>query len=313
MNYPFRLGRMAIRCPRCGHREFKPFVDAAGRILDPTCGRCNRELKCGYFLPPSRLPHRPRQTAAPAATILPPPHYIDPAMVQQSMQRTDATCPLALWFGRHFGADTARWVFDAYRVGVSRLYGGSPVFWLTDGWQRTRSGKIMAYGPDARRRRTQGRPAVTYVHSLLPDATGYNYRSCLFGAHLRSANRHASVLLVESEKTALYLACCLHRRGMLLRRYIPMATGGCACTCTTEALRDPHHRFHELAGATLVMLPDADATDKWTERREGFARVCASVRLIDLRTLARTPTDDIMDIILRRHTPPPLSITEKTS
>ncbi|MEZ3525149.1 MAG: hypothetical protein K1V77_06275 [Muribaculaceae bacterium] len=54
MNYPFRLGRMAIRCPRCGHREFKPFVDAAGRILDPTCGRCNRELKCGYFLPPSR-------------------------------------------------------------------------------------------------------------------------------------------------------------------------------------------------------------------------------------------------------------------
>ena len=47
MNYPFRLGRMAIRCPRCGHREFKPFVDAAGRILDPTCGRCNRELKCG--------------------------------------------------------------------------------------------------------------------------------------------------------------------------------------------------------------------------------------------------------------------------
>ena len=40
----FLLGRQKTICPRCGHRDFKPYIDmATGEPLDVNvCGRCNR-------------------------------------------------------------------------------------------------------------------------------------------------------------------------------------------------------------------------------------------------------------------------------
>ena len=52
--YRFTLGRQKTICPRCGHRDFKPYIDmATGEPLDVNvCGRCNRENSCRYHLRP---------------------------------------------------------------------------------------------------------------------------------------------------------------------------------------------------------------------------------------------------------------------
>lgn len=56
MTYRFSLGKILDRCPQCGRRTFKPYMDnATGLPLDAAaCGRCNREVKCRYHMTPAQ-------------------------------------------------------------------------------------------------------------------------------------------------------------------------------------------------------------------------------------------------------------------
>lgn len=301
----YHLGRKAIVCPACGRREFKPFVDASGALLHPSLGRCNRERRCGYFRSPRDLSdpdrrallrdHRPGRPPRPAPASLVPAAYVG-----RSIDHCAERNLLRRWFIGRFGFDTATDVMRRYGVGGSRLYGGAALFWLIDRSMRVRSGKIMAYDANAHRRRDLC-VATTYVHPLISPGRPFNFRACHFGAHTLSMAPDATVLLVESEKTALYLACLLRERGALFGRYTVLATGGSACGgYTADAAADPWHRAADLLGRHVVLLPDADATAKWRTLAAALRPICASVRLLDLSRLATAPTDDPMDILERR-------------
>lgn len=308
--YRYQLGRKAIRCPQCGRREFKPYVSTAdGSVLDPACGRCNREIKCGYSLSPreffarngrhtagrATLPPRPR-TAPPAAA---PPGMVPPHIVATSMARPAASEPLHALLAATFGADIAAAVAADYLFAAGRLHGRpAALYWLVDSQGRARSGKLMLYGADGHRLRCEsGPPATAYVHTRLQPH--FRYAQCYFGAHLLPRWPGAQVMVVESEKTALWLACMLRAR----RRWgsvVVVATGGSAGLAVDfTRILDSCYRANDLRGRHIVLAPDADATDKWLEAVPGLRRVCASVRLLDIRHLAVSPTDDPMDVALR--------------
>ena len=105
-----------------------------------------------------------------------------------------------------------------YRVGTSKHWPGSCVFWQTDINGSVRTGKVMLYDADNGKRVKLPFNHVTWVHSLLklPD---FNLRQCFFGEHLLPMNRGKPVAIVESEKTALVAA-------YYLPEYVWLASGG---------------------------------------------------------------------------------------
>jgi hypothetical protein len=327
-HYRYRLGRRATYCPQCGHREFKPYVDTQNndQPLDPSCGRCNREIKCAYHLTPSEFfrqnpGKRPglnnlaaalnaclaRLKPIRTASTLPTPWVT-------SSQRANANRDLLFqWLIQQFGLNIATTLCALYSVGHTPMFGGATIYWLVDHQLRVRSGKIMAYDANGHRRRTLNAPAVTFVHTLRPStlrfalnlplaaANGvsasaapmaeipedYNYIQCFFGSKLLQASPDATILLVESEKTALYLAGLLLQSNSLKTRYLPIATGGCAgLNISLDRLDDPDYRFAPLYNRRIILLPDVDATDKWHSYLHNLRLLAPQTRLLDLRPLA---------------------------
>ena len=304
--YRYRLGTLATVCPQCGRRRFKPYVRSSdGTVVHPACGRCNREFSCGYHLRPAELfaqrgyadthislASRSRSVMRPAIDT------VAESTVAATMLRSPWGEPVHALLARTFGMDTASAVVADYRFAAGWLHRRkAALYWLIDTCGRTRSGKLMLYDTHAHRLRHSRLPSTSYVHTLL--RPGFRYEACYFGAHLLPRHSAARVLVVESEKTALFMACLLRRQG-LWGRYIALATGGCSALATdTARMRDTYYRGRDLARRHIVLAPDADATDKWAEAADRLRTVCATVRLLDLRSLAAEASDDPMDIALR--------------
>ncbi|WP_304632671.1 DUF6371 domain-containing protein, partial [uncultured Muribaculum sp.] len=138
-----------------------------------------------------------------------------------------------------------------YRVGTSKHWPGSCVFWQTDINCDTRTGKVMLYDAATGKRVKEPFNHVTWVHSLLrlPD---FNLRQCFFGEHLLPMNRGKPVAIVESEKTALVAA-------YYLPEYVWLATGGKNGCFNADAVR-------VLRGCQVILYPDIGATDQWRQK-----------------------------------------------
>ena len=138
-----------------------------------------------------------------------------------------------------------------YRVGTSKHWHGSCVFWQSDINGCVRTGKVMLYDADNGKRVKHPFNHVTWVHSLLklPD---FNLRQCFFGEHLLPMNRSKPVAIVESEKTALVAA-------YYLPEYVWLASGGKNGCFNADALR-------VLRGRQVILYPDIGATDQWRHK-----------------------------------------------
>lgn len=298
--FRYSLGKIVGICPQCGRRTFKPYVDnATGAALDAAaCGRCNRQNSCGYHMAPARyfaLGGR-RPAAMPGWTAPPPPRPdfmgLPPLPSPSSLVADNLFNFLC---GRFPRADVLA-AFAAYRVHHSRWNGGATAFFLIDAEGRCRSAKLMRYGPDGHRLR-QGRPAanVNFLHSAM-GLKGYRFRSCFFGEHVAAARPDAPICLVESEKTALVMAC-RDPSG----RFAYLATGGCSALNPRNAdPADPYSRFRILRDRHVILYPDADMIYKWTEAADALTAVCRTVRAVDIRRepFSLTGSEDIGDYIL---------------
>ena len=155
---------------------------------------------------------------------------------------------LYLFLRSKFGAEDALRLITDYRVGTSKHWPGSCVFWQTDINGSVRAGKVMLYDAESGKRVKEPFNHVTWVHSLLrlPDFT---LRQCFFGEHLLPMNRGKPVAIVESEKTALVAA-------YYLPEYVWLASGGKNGCFNSDALR-------VLLGHQVILYPDIGATDQW--------------------------------------------------
>lgn len=303
----YRLGRIITVCPSCGRRRFKPYVDAAGRVLHSTVGRCNRQNSCGYHLTPRQyMSQRPNYrgglSTRPSSEVATPPpaDCMDPDWPRRSIDHSLHLNTLRHWLERRFGAEATARACALYGMGGSRLLGGSTIFWLRDRRQRVRSAKIMAYGPDGHRRRDHG-PGALYLHAVEGAVRrGFRFRACYFGAHLIDAYTRR-VLIVESEKTAIYLHLMLEARGASVPANVVIATGGKSALAVDPCLaHTPDYRVRDLADCHVKLIPDADAVDEWRAAIPTLRPHCSSVSLLDISPLAATPHDDILDILERR-------------
>lgn len=312
-DYKFRLGKQVTICPKCHRRTFKPFVDDNGIILDLSVGRCNRENHCGYFVPPreyfaihtTEIPFsNPMRAIVPTAKPAVPPGLYSRDMMDKSVERgVWSVNNMSRYLLTHYSSAVVEKVCEWLKVGSARKGMDRTIFWMVDRFNCVRGGKLMAYDRNARRRKDV-RDSVRWVHNypetryyLLNPTLPYVFRTCYFGSYL-PADFTGTVYLVESEKTAVALACHMEKRGKYLTECAVMATGGASnLQFYDEDIEDPYHRIAALRNRNVVLIPDADAVEKWQEYVDRLKKVCKSVSLLDLRDKYIGPSDDPMDLL----------------
>lgn len=147
-------------------------------------------------------------------------------------------------------ADRLQSVYDDYQIGATRC--GDVIFWQIDHQQRVHGGHIMHYRTDGHRDGYQGWTHVPLIRQgLLP--LDWQLYQCLYGQHLLTRRPEAHVCVVESEKTALVMAC-------LRPRELWLATGGSG-GLTAE-------RVACLRGRRVTIFPDSGCYEKWSRQMQ---------------------------------------------
>lgn len=296
------------QCPQCSkYRCFVKYIDEEGKIVFPDhVGRCDHEDKCGYHytpkdffkdnpdMKPINIDDAVWNNANYSKPVIPSvkrpepitPSYIPGEIMRRSLSHYDIN-PLYRYLGNAIGKETAVRLFERYKVGTSKKWGGATVYWQIDKDGNVRAGKLMGYNSDNGHRIKEPQPQVSWVHSelKLPD---FHLRQCLFGEHL-IATSSSTVMLVESEKTCLIAS-------HFMPDFLWLATGGKNGCFNAEAMQVLRNR-------EVILMPDLGAFDKWRMKAEMLKPICKSVTVSDV--LERMATDeqrkaglDISDFLL---------------
>lgn len=291
-------------CPNC-HRKscFARYIDTDEQIRFPDyVGRCNHEQKCGYNYTPKmyfaenpnareRLNDEFRPVVKPIKVVPPPPSFIEPKMMQLSMQHYEKN-HLYQFLKTTLGRSAASELMQRYNVGSSKHWTGATVFWQVDISGKIRTGKVMLYNPENGRRVKEPHNYITWVHSLLKKEN-FNLRQCLFGEHLLASDQQRPVALVESEKSALISS-------FYLPQYLWIASGGKNGAFNRDAMSILRNR-------RVLLFPDLGATDYWNSKMEMIRSLGIEVSLFDFmeRNATKEERDagyDIADFLLREET-----------
>lgn len=277
---PWRARNKSLRCPSCGatHGAYKEYVNLqTGLPVDPvnhTCGRCDHEQSCGYHLTPkeyfaqngkhlnSAMPYTAKKETQRKRIEI--PMEMVAATLRNTLRNGNT---LTRWLWSLPLTDKERYEFlsvlQFYAVGTSR--DGRVIWWQMDEQFVIRTGKIMLYGQDGHRVKDARGESIgfSWAHSqlrkkgyFLPE-NDYDLLQCLFGQHLLKMFPNAEVHLVESEKTAIFMALIDDKA---FTQNIWLATGG------LQNLRPS--TFITLANRKVICYPDLDGIDKWKQRIE---------------------------------------------
>lgn len=256
-------------CPACHKKRcFSRYIDTEKQISFPDdVSRCDHEQSCGYHLTPKEYFERDPQSrpfhcdfATPSAWRAKPTSLIAAETASQTLHGYEKN-NLFLFLRSKFGIEDALRLMKDYRVGTSKHWPGSCVFWQTDINGGVRTGKVMLYDAESGKRVKEPFNHVTWAHSLLrlPD---FNLRQCFFGEHLLPMNRGKPVAIVESEKTALVAT-------YYLPEYVWLATGGKNGWFFANAKRqadDNTDALRVLKGRQVILYPDIGATEQWRQK-----------------------------------------------
>ena len=299
----YKLGNRYI-CPQCGlKRCFARYIDEEGQIVFPdNVGRCDREQSCGYHYSPSdyfkdnpdansKEDWRYETPIKVCKKEKPLPALIKSKLMEQTLQGYSVN-PLYQYLSVVFGKEETERLFALYKIGTSKKWGGSTIFWQIDINGNVHTGKIMKYDAKTGHRIKEPRSMVTWVHSelKLPDFT---LRQCFFGEHLLT-DKTKTIAIVESEKTAIIAT-------HFISDFIWLATGGMNGCFNKEAIE-------VLIDRDIVLVPDLGATDKWKSKLPLLQSVCKQVLVSNI--LEDNATDeqkanglDIADFLLMTETP----------
>lgn len=309
-NYTYHLDRTSHKavCPHCGRKTFVLYLDAAGRQVDPSVGKCDRRDHCGYHLSPSAwrkangINRSPSMSLRSSSAYKSPaiiksrvvPSYLDPyRYVDPTLGKYDGSNALLDWLYHLFRVDRGdiishedfHDVLSDYLVGTARRWDGATIWWQVDPKARVHTGKIMAYDRSTGKRVKHGsRPLMQWAHSLLADRLpgNFNMVQTYYGAHRLTRNPGASIWLMESEKAALIIALCLKAVGGY-NVFLPMACGGCDGLNTSIAHRlDPCDRVGLLKGRRVTLMPDAGKYTAWKAKGDLLRGYCEHVSVSTL-------------------------------
>ena len=291
------------KCPKCGDpHSFAYYLDGnTGLPIDKTVGRCNHESGCGYHYTPKQFfidnpvekecfvnPVQQKPIQKPRRET----DYIPFRYVEKSASYNSSfvyfLCGL---FDRYsLESPTIERLMQDYALGATK--DGSIIYWQIDTKGKVRTGKVMKYDPNTGHRVKDG-SGINWVHAimkkqgLLPD--DYNLVQCLFGEHLLKMYPTKVVALVESEKSALIASG-------VYPNYIWLATGG-----KSQLSID---KLKVLQGRTVVMFPDVDGFEYWSNKAKEVEAIGCKVVVSDLLEKNATDEDrankiDIADWLIR--------------
>ena len=305
-------------CPKCGRKHsFTRYIDTETNVyIDEKVGICNRAIKCGYHYTPKQFfennPYYNQNSFTPSNTNkerekkLIPIKQIDKNYLMQTLSKPSNFLTFLI---DNFSKD------DVERVMLDYFIGGAKdnrvVFWQIDSNLRIRTGKIMQYNPTTCRRvKSEERKVksdsttqhlnnstfkpLSWVHSelkhqkILPD--DWQLTQCLFGEHLLIKYPEKSVMLVESEKTAIIMS-------LYQPSFNWMATGG--LNNLTE------NKIYPIRKQQITAFPDLKCFELWQSKAERInLNTGSKIELSNILEERATKEDkelglDIADFFLR--------------
>lgn len=237
--YSLEVGSRKYICPACGQKTFVRFVNSeTGKYLSEKHGRCDREIKCGYFQKPERKD--------------PNEFSVTPIwQMKKTCTNYDKNILIATLINR-FGADAVRNVLSKFYIGTGLgKYEGWTIFWQVDHLGYIRTGHMMQY-IGLNRTKYQ-----TWTHSLTDN--NYRLKQCFFGLNqLKHIPADKQINIVESEKTALV--------GSI---YFPNETW--MATCGKNNLNSDSMKW--LYPHPVHLYPDGDSYQAWKKVAEGNSNI----------------------------------------
>ena len=280
-----------------------------------------------YSIPVDDVPVDWTYTPKPAPPPLPTLHLPVELMLRTQYDTNADTDNLIRWIYDGIQWDSVQrrripQVLMDYHVGHGKK--GHTIFWQLDEGGHVRTGKMMKYRMDGHRDK-QSSWNFDWIHSVLErgtpklddhgmimrdehgdviyDTDAYRFlydnekqeaRITFFGMHLTQAAmyRHATIKLVESEKTAILMAIAYGNSASDLW----MACGGLEML-TRERLKPLIDQ-----GRRIILYPDRDGIDKWRKKVESIGYDRLSIDTDPVLKWWRPedgPKADIADVVVR--------------
>ena len=297
-------------CPQCGRREYKVYVNDKCEPIHESVGRCNREVRCAYHLPPKewfRMNPQDKEDYMKRAANAPKREPLKMVEIQREVvlecfkkerREKNTLFGFLVQCGIEEKKLLKQWMM--YCTGTTVPHGNT-IWWQIDEDGRVRSGKIMQYFANGSRKDNEGKPGYTnWIHSLLGkvgkiDLNTHGYVGCMFGQHLLAVTDPQTVPnvnIVESEKSAL-MASVYGREDEIW-----LAVG--SITSMNIHTLSPIIR----QGRNIMLYPDHDGYERWKQKAEEIKRqypkICVSDYVERAWQPGMKPTTDIADIILHR-------------
>lgn len=318
------------QCPQCERKGcYVLYVDENNNPLDKAVGRCDHENTCGYHYTPKQYfadhPDKrgaedwckpqyiaPLHRVAPNCTIAPkkidtiPFDIVERAFKLKPEPNRFILFLCGIMDRYTLESPTIERVRQDYAIGSTK--DGRTIFFQIDIRGKVRTGKIISYKEDGHRDHDIN---PTWVHSimkghkLLPD--NWELTQCLFGEHLLSIYPNKVVALVEAEKTAVIGSA-------LYPDYVWLSVGSVQNLSVKEGSKGLQ-MLQALRGRKVVIFPDVDGFEKWTETAKQLT-FCKCVVSDYVQTHA-TDEDkqnkiDIADILIRELQATPIKAVRET-
>ena len=234
--YRFEKGSKKHRCPECTKKRFVRYIDTkTGEYLPEQYGRCDREIKCGYFLNPYKDGYtkailgqeqgiktdwKPRQPKPKKKPLKKPKRvFIPDEVFNRTRAGYEQNTFIQNLFTRvafPFNVKDIEKVISLYHLGtVQKGYRkGANSFPFIDRMGNIRAVQVKQFDEQNHTTGTDFLHSIIEKHHTcnnepLPEwLEAYNKNdtkvSCLFGEHLLSKYPYNPVALVEAPKTAIY-------------------------------------------------------------------------------------------------------------
>jgi len=233
-----------LTCPQCrkSNRDGK-FSHFKGRPDDE--GKC---FSCNYF--------KYRGSSNITGTFIPKYNpiveydYVPTGLVND--MRIDirflSNEPLVKYFCKYFRVDEVQKVLSRYHVGYD-VKSKAIAFPYIDSNRRVRRMQYMKFKFDGK---TCNRTAWTNWYNL----NKRENKRCLFGEHIADRFKDADIVVVESQRAAMFMSFAMINH--LKPNEIYLATGGKA--------NIQNYLFERFKGRKVILMPDVDGTELWSNR-----------------------------------------------
>lgn len=280
--YSLETGSKKYHCPACNKKTFVRYIDIeTGNYLHENIGRCDREEKCKY--------HRKPETE-----FIETFNYIAPVEKPQSYHNYNLVSKSNSHFNENnfvqylyntFPNEKVKNVIDKYKLGTSKHWTGSTIFWQIDNQNKVHHGKVMLYDKSngKRLKNNVGKGYISSVRSVLK-LDHFNLKQCLFGLHLVD-EKAKSIAVVEAEKTAIVMS-------IIMPEYIWLSTG--SLTGFKYENLQPIRKYN------IIAFPDKDCFNTWQTKADELKKYGFKINVNDILENSNLPKgSDIADIVLQ--------------